>query len=194
MSFSHLLRLAALSILALSVLVVAPVAARADDGPKPPTIDLSRWNDQPVYPDGAVDRKEQGNTVLAIDFDKRGRILKVTVDTTSGFDDLDQAAIAAAKTLRFNAASDGHKDVPGTMKLTVHYQLTALPKTPITEADIYAVKDPGELIVCRRVDPPLGSYVAPKPECHTQREWEAIAKQKRDQRIPERHNGPFIPN
>lgn len=173
--------------LAACFVVLAPV--RADDVVTPPKIDLTRWNDQPVYPDGAVDKKEQGNTVLAIALEPSGRVTTVTVDTSSGFEDLDKTAVAAVKNLRFDGASNGHKNIPSVLKLTVHFQLTALPEKPITEADIYALKDVGDLIFCKKQAPPVGSLLAPKPICHTKREWDALNKQRRDSDMPSTRPG-----
>ena len=178
----------------LAFLVLALPAARADDAITPPKIDLTRWNDQPVYPDGAVAKNEQGNTVLAVSIDTRSRVTKIEVDKSSGYDDLDQTAIAAAKQFRYDAATDGHKNIPGVMKLTIHIQLAPLPKPPITEADIYALKEIGDLIVCKTPPPALGSNITPKSVCRTKREWDAMTKQGRDQNIPDRPRGPFLPN
>jgi protein TonB len=165
-------------------MVVAAPAARADDAPTPPKLDLSRTNDQPVYPEGAVARKEQGNTVLAIEINARGGLTKITVDTTSGFDDLDQAAVSAAREWRYEAASDGHKDVPGVLKLTVHFQLSPLPKTQISESEVYALADIGDMIVCRREAAAIGSNMAPPKVCRTKRDWDAIAEQSKHRTTP----------
>jgi TonB family protein len=181
----------ALTATAVALLALAPVRA---DGPEvtPPKLDLTRWNDQPVYPDGAVAKGELGVTVLAVSVDARSRVTNVAIDKTSGFDDLDQTAVKAVRGLRFDAANDGKKDVAGVMKLAIHFQLTTLPEKPFTDSDVYALKDAGDMMVCKRQDPPLGSYVVPKPLCHTQREWDEIAKQKKDQNIPERPHSPFV--
>jgi len=178
----------------LAFLVLALPAARADDAITPPKIDLTRWSEQPVYPDGAVERREQGNTVLSVDISSASKPTKVTVETSSGFADLDEAAVAAVKGLRFDAAVSHRKDIAGTMKLTIHYQLTPLPYPPFTETDVYALREIDELIVCKTPAPTLGSNITPKSVCRTKREWDAINRLKKDQNIPERHNGPFVPN
>ena len=192
MGFLSLSRFCALS--GLAFLVLALPAARADDAITPPKIDLTRWNDQPVYPDGAVGKNEQGNTVLAVSIDARSRVTKVEVDKSSGFDDLDQTAIAAAKQLRYDAATNDGKNVPGVMKLTVHFGLAPVPRPAITASDVYAAKDAGDLIVCKRQNPPVGSFIAPEPICRTKREWDEIEKQKKNQNIPDRPHGPFWQN
>jgi TonB family protein len=180
--------------LAVSLLVLAAPAAQAADAATPPKLNLERRNIQPVYPDGAVDKKEQGNTVLAVAVSDSGRITNVAVETSSGFDDLDKTAIAAVRRLTFSPASDGHGDVAGTMKLTVHFQLSPLPGKPITETDVYALTDIGEMMVCKKPQLALGSYIEGKPVCHTKREWDAIAKSSRDGSSPLEHpNSAFRP-
>jgi len=168
--------------LALSLLVLAP--AGADDVITPAKIDVSRINDQPVYPEGAKEKKEQGITMLAISLDARTRILKVTVDTTSGFTDLDQAAVAAADRWYFVAASDGHRDVPGVAEVKVHFQLSPLPSPPVTETDVYALADIGDMIVCRTPMLALGSNITPKRVCAPKREWDEATRRNNDQHMP----------
>lgn len=169
------------AVLAVSAGFIAP--ACAEETVTPPKLDLTRINDQPIYPDGAVDRQEQGNTVLAIAVEKNGRASKVTVATSSGFADLDKAALDSVYRLRINAANDGKKDVAGEMKLTVHFQLTPLPSPAVSESDIYALKTIDDMIICKQPPPPLGSYVAPKTVCATKREWDAAKGRHGDQSI-----------
>lgn len=188
MIFQSLYRCCACASLALSLLVLAPSAARADDVTTPPKIDLSRINDQPVYPEGARDRKEQGNTVLAIFIDERGRSSKTTVETSSGFDDLDKAAVAAVWYWRFVSATKDGKDVAAWIKVTVHFQLAPLPKNAVTESDVYALADIGDMIVCRTGDPVLGSQITPDRVCRTKREWDDLAERSKHRSIPTMRN------
>jgi hypothetical protein len=80
------------------------------------------------------------------------------------------------------------------MKLTFHFQLSQLPDQLITESDVYVLRYAGDLKICKTPPPPTGSYISPKPVCHTKREWDEIEVQKRDQKIPDRPRGGFIPN
>jgi len=195
MFIQSLSRFCALSGLALSLLVLAPPAARADDAITPPKVDTTRNNHQPVYPVDARDKSEHGNTVLAIYVETSGRASKINVDTTSGFDDLDQTAIAAAQHWRFVPASSGRDDVPGWMKLTVHFQLTPLPNPAITENDVYALADIEDLIVCRTPAPATGSMMTPKAVCQTKRQWDALADQskRQDNSLTRPNVTPFPP-
>ncbi len=194
MVFPSLYRCCALSCLALSVLALP--AARADDAITPPKIDISRNNDQPVYPASARDKKEEGNTVLAIYVETSGRPSKINVETTSGFDDLDQTAVASANDWRYVPASSGRKELPGWMKATVHFQLSALPKTTMGENDVYALADIGDMIVCRFPPPALGSNITPGRVCRTKRDWDALADRSKRRSVPAANGeiaSPFRP-
>ena len=184
--FQSLYRCVALSSLVLSILFLAPPAARADDTVTPPKIDTSWFIRQPVYPQAAKDKNEQGNTILEVYVETSGKPSKVNVETTSGFDDLDQTAVASANHWRFVPASNGHDDVAGWVKLTVHFQLTPLPRPAITETEVYALADIGDLIVCRALAPPSGSNISPDPVCRTKREWDDLADRSK-------HNDATVP-
>ncbi len=114
-----------------------------------------------------------------------GKPSKVNVETTSGFDDLDQTAIADAKHWRFVPASDGHDDVAAWTKVTVHFQLAPPPSPQVTDSDVYALADIEDMMVCRRPPPPTGSVMAPKPVCQTKRQWDALAHQFGGQDAPQ---------
>jgi TonB family protein len=173
------------AILALSLLVLAPPAARADDMTTPAKLDLSRINDQPMYPEGAKDRNEQGNTVLSIYIDDKGRSSKTKVETSSGFADLDKTAVAAVWNWRFLPATKDGKEVASFIKVTVHFQLTPLPKPAVTESDVYALADIGDKVVCKQPSPALGSHILPPRVCRTINEWDAEAEQAK------RHDSNF---
>jgi TonB family protein len=194
MVYLPLYRCCALSSLALSLLVLAPPAARADEAITPPKIDISRINDQPVYPDGARDKNERGNTVLSIYIDARGRSSNTTVETTSGYADLDKTAVASVWNLHFVPASQDGKDVAATIKVTVHFQLTPLPKPAVTESDVYALADAGDKIACRQPSPAVGSHIMPPRVCHTIKEWDAMAEQAKHHDSNYQHGVVQVPN
>jgi TonB family protein len=160
---------------AVALLLAVP-AAEAERTPTPPKLDLTYRNDQPVYPNGAIGRMEHGDTVLNVDVDDDGRATKVTVAVSSGFADLDQTAAASAQRYRYVAATDGRHDIAGSMMLTVRFQLSALPNPAIRETDIFALRNEGDRINCRRPPPAIGSLISPPSVCHTQREWEELAR------------------
>ena len=193
MTFLSSCRRHALPALVLSLAVLAPACADDTVVITPPKMDLSRNPEQPVYPDDAREKKEQGNSVLAIAVSAAGRVTGISLDTTSGFDDLDKAALAAARDWRFDAASDGHRDVAGVAKITVHFQLAPLPTPAVTETDVYALADEGDRIICRRLPPALGSNMSPPPTCAPKREWDEAAKRAKHAVPIDRPVQPFRP-
>jgi hypothetical protein len=47
-------------------------------------------------------------------------------------------------------------------------QATESPTPPPASA---AAPDPDQKLICIRKEPPTGSFIRPKPECHTRAEW-----------------------
>jgi hypothetical protein len=50
---------------------------------------------------------------------------------------------------------------------------TATPPAPAADATTPAAAPDADKVICRRGAPPTGSFVMPKPECHTRAEWAA---------------------
>ena len=78
---------------------------------------------KPDYPKGARQRGEQGNVVLEILVNEAGRVEGVKVVTSSGFSELDEAAIRAARAARFTPAKRGRAAVASTARLTLEFRL-----------------------------------------------------------------------
>ena len=102
---------------AASAPTVAPRQARLDAPPKP------RRNIKPDYPKGARQRGEQGDVVLEIRVNAEGMVDGVKVAVSSGFAELDEAAIKAARTARFSPARSGHDAVASTARLKLQFKL-----------------------------------------------------------------------
>jgi TonB family protein len=64
-------------------------------------LDHAYPNYQPTYPDAAQVNGEQGNVVLNVEITSSGKVRNVKIDKSSGFDDLDNAAIAGVMRWRF---------------------------------------------------------------------------------------------
>ena len=96
---------------------VAPRQARLDAPPKP------RRNIRPDYPKGARQRGEQGDVVLEIRVNAEGKVDDVKVAVSSGFAELDEAAIRAAKGAKFSPARSGHDPVASTARLKLQFKL-----------------------------------------------------------------------
>ena len=96
---------------------VAPKQARIDAPPKPlRTI-------KPDYPKGARQRGEEGDVVLELHVTAQGAVDEVKLVRSSGFGELDSAALRAARTARFTPAKRGRDAVASTARLTLTFTL-----------------------------------------------------------------------
>ena len=96
---------------------VAPKQAKIDAPPKPnKTI-------RPDYPKGARQRGEQGDVVLEIRVNAAGIVDRVDIVSPSGFPELDEAAVRAARTARFTPAKSGGSPVASTARLKLDFKL-----------------------------------------------------------------------
>ena len=95
----------------------APRQARLDAPPRP------KRNIKPDYPKGARQRGEQGDVVLEICVNAEGTVDAVSVATSSGFAELDEAAVRAAKAARFSPARSGRDPVASTARLKLQFKL-----------------------------------------------------------------------
>ena len=96
---------------------VAPRQARLDAPPKP------KRNIKPDYPRGARQRGEQGDVILEIRVNAAGAVDGVKVAVSSGFAELDEAAVKAARAARFSPARSGHEAVASTARLKLQFKL-----------------------------------------------------------------------
>ena len=97
--------------------VAAPQQARIDAPPRPlRTI-------KPVYPRGARRRGEQGEVELDISVGIDGEVEGVTVVRSSGFAEIDAAAVQASRTARFTPAKSGNAAVPSRVRLPIDFKL-----------------------------------------------------------------------
>ena len=95
----------------------APKQARLDAPPKP------KRNIRPDYPKGARQRGEQGEVVLEIRVNAEGSVDEVKVAASSGFAELDEAAVRAAKAAKFSPARSGRERVASTARLKLQFKL-----------------------------------------------------------------------
>lgn len=95
----------------------APRQAKIDAPPKP------RKAIKPDYPNGARKRGEEGSVVLEIFVGSDGSVRNVKVASSSGFAELDEASVRAAKGARFTPAKSGGGFVASTARLTLEFKL-----------------------------------------------------------------------
>ena len=161
-------------------LFVAP-AARADDAATPPMIDLSQPNNQPAYPDSAKGKNEHGNIQLDVYVEASGSPSKVTVDMTSGFADLDQAAVAAVQGWHFVPATRNGAAVAGWTKMVVHFQMSNDAQNPTGHDQGYVITKDENRIICKSNVAMTGTLIPPKPVCRSKREWDQAAADAKEE-------------
>lgn len=104
-----------------SPLPPVPAAAPALE---PPRFDLAYLNNPaPTYPIFAKRSREQGVVMLRVRVDASGNVEGIELHKSSGFQRLDDAALAAVKRWRFVPARSGERAVAGVALVPVHFQL-----------------------------------------------------------------------
>ena len=78
---------------------------------------------KPEYPKGARQRGEQGDVVVEIRINAKGTVDDVAVAVSSGFPELDEAAVKAARAAKFSPARSGHDAVASTARLKLSFKL-----------------------------------------------------------------------
>lgn len=78
---------------------------------------------RPKYPVSSRRRGEEGDVVLEISIDENGGVDNVVVRKSSGFSELDDAAVQAAKISMFDPAKSGDKPVASVARLTLSFKL-----------------------------------------------------------------------
>ena len=78
---------------------------------------------RPDYPKEARQRGEEGDVVLELSIDERGRVAAAAVALSSGHPELDAAALRAAKKARFVPAKSGSRPVAADARLTIEFRL-----------------------------------------------------------------------
>lgn len=99
----------------------APPAAPVDIAPSE-NISYRKMR-PPKYPPQAVREHHTGKVILKVLIATDGSPKEVTVEKSSGYRELDQAAIAAAKTWMFNPGSKGGQPYEGYALIPVDFTL-----------------------------------------------------------------------
>jgi protein TonB len=84
---------------------------------------LYRRNPPPRYPRLAEKRGYEGTVVLEVLVDQRGKVGDLRVLSSSGYNVLDRAALAAVKDWSFEPASSGDEKVETWVKIPIRFQL-----------------------------------------------------------------------
>ncbi len=104
----------------LLLLLGAAGTANADS---PPKVDHSKPTPQPDYPATAQTGGEQGDVVLGVLVNTHGRPLKIRVNQSSGFVDLDDAAAAAVAGWHYLPAIKDGDTATDWAQVKIHFEL-----------------------------------------------------------------------
>ena len=77
----------------------------------------------PLYPRSARRRGREGLVTLEITVSDSGLVSKANVVRSSGYSDLDAAAVSAVSTARFAPATENGVQVEGKLHLTFEFKL-----------------------------------------------------------------------
>lgn len=113
--------LAAAAILVPAACLATSTAASAQDAPA--HVDPSYPNPQPPYPDAAQVNGEQGDVVLDVRVTPFGKVRSAQVAGSSGFPDLDNAAVEGVLRWRFVPAMENGDTASSWTKVTISYRL-----------------------------------------------------------------------
>jgi protein TonB len=109
------------------VVQAAVIADAAPERPaklEPPRADLAYLdNPAPAYPAVSKRSREQGRVMLRVRVDEKGKVEDVLIETSSGFNRLDQAAREAVSHWRFLPARLGERAVAGWALVPINFQL-----------------------------------------------------------------------
>jgi len=76
----------------------------------------------PVYPALSKRLREEGTVLLRVNLDAQGIVLDLTIEKSSSFQRLDQAALEAVKQWRFIPAKRGHAALPSTALVPIEFK------------------------------------------------------------------------
>lgn len=126
-SRQNAVRVAALGGVLTCLLAMTPAIADSP-GNSEPRIDVNFPNPQPPYPDAAQINGEQGKVVLDVRVLASGHVRSVRIAQSSGFDDLDNAAIEGVLRWHFVPAHRDGDTASEWTKVTIDFRLpSALP-------------------------------------------------------------------
>jgi protein TonB len=77
----------------------------------------------PIYPRSARRKGHEGEVVIEIEISENGDIVNLSIASSSGHDDLDNAAIKAVSKLKFNPAKEDGVNTKGKLRLPINFKL-----------------------------------------------------------------------
>ncbi len=96
----------------------------ASTAAEPPRFDAEYLhNPSPEYPALSRRRGEQGRVLLKVSVNAKGEAEKLLLDTSSGYELLDKAAMEAVKNWKFVPAKSSHQSVAGSVIVPIRFSL-----------------------------------------------------------------------
>ncbi|PBS11243.1 hypothetical protein CMZ82_15925 [Lysobacteraceae bacterium NML93-0792] len=109
----------------LAATLIAPagaMATQAESGTFGPSVDIrSKRMHPPVYPVAAFRAGASGTVQLRVSVDAKGRLEDVEIESSSGREDLDAAAMDAARQWTYAPGQRDGMPVAGTLRIPVDY-------------------------------------------------------------------------
>jgi protein TonB len=157
--------------LALSLMLCAAPAAAADQASTHPQIDLSQPNYQPAYPAAAQKAGERGTTIVAVYVNAVGNPYKVLLSETSGYADLDRAAVEAVRSWHFVPATKSGTAVSEWTAVGIQFNLSGVTQVPVSDETKFAQAERNR-VVCKAGIGVTGSNIAPPSTCLPKWQWD----------------------
>jgi protein TonB len=107
--------------LACCAVTVGPGIAVAADSPA--HVDSTQQNAEPIYPDSARAAGEAGTILLDVEIKSTGRAAKYKVSQSSGYGDLDEAAVETVLNWHFVPATRDGDAITDWTTVKIVYQL-----------------------------------------------------------------------
>ncbi len=160
--------------LPLAVLLLASATAAAAAQPAPPARNsvagagyVFKPNPDDYYPAASRELKEEGLTKLKLCYDLQGKPVEVTVDASSGFERLDEAALRYGQAVRIRPGLIDGQPLSGCVLVPVRFSLYSSEQSPEQgERKLPPVQVPPVIIDIppRPRPPPIGPIpLAPSP-------------------------------
>jgi TonB family protein len=118
----------------LMILPLIVLSAEAPAAPPPPTQGIVAWTD---YPQGALDRNEQGSVYFEVIVSPEGRVDSCKILISSRYKDLDEAACRIVTVrARFAPAKDeGGRSIYGAYRQVINWRINSAGSPPIIGPD-----------------------------------------------------------
>jgi protein TonB len=127
------------------VLGLVPAIASGEGAHTPPRIDTSGVNMQPGYPQSAVKTGVRGATLLGVLVGENGRVKRIRFLETSGYNDLDSAAVSAVMGWKFVPATANGRMIEGATAVQIGFQ-------PPSDSTIMEVPKPEGAVFSQTVE------------------------------------------